>query len=174
MTSSDIMDANNELTNIIKDYQQLSDRFKRINIVNDQVSGWAKRVYGKFGTLTDEPEFQSEPQDIVSIFQTMDSLVAKELSDLKKRREDNPNMDDDADYNDVFNDFATDDFITKNIRVRPTSGVTHADETRDGRQSNVSRNVSGADGGDTKGGDDENQALYHLNLDRKNIKNLYQ
>jgi len=83
-------------------------------------------------------------------------------------------MDDDADYNDVFNDFATDDFITKNIRVRPTSGVTHADETRDGRQSNVSRNVSGADGGDTKGGDDENQALYHLNLDRKNIKNLYQ
>jgi len=68
MTSSDIMDANNELQNIIKEYQQLSDRFKRINIVNDQVSGWAKRVYGKFGNLTDEPEFQSEPQDIVSIF----------------------------------------------------------------------------------------------------------
>lgn len=63
----------------------------------------------------------------------MDSLVNKELFELKKRREENNNLEDDADYNDVFNDFATDDFITKNIRVRPTSGVTHADETRDGR-----------------------------------------
>jgi len=42
-------------------------------------------------------------------------------------------------YGDVFTDFATDDFISKNIRVRPVSGVTHADETKDGRQSSVSK-----------------------------------
>ena len=44
----------------------------------------------------------------------------------------------------MFTDFATEDFINKNIRVRPFSGVTHADETRDGRQSNISRGMGGA------------------------------
>ncbi len=44
-----------------------------------------------------------------------------------------------VEYGDVFTDFATDEFIQKNIRVRPISGITHADETKDGRQSNISR-----------------------------------
>ena len=46
-----------------------------------------------------------------------------------------------VDYGDVFNDFATEDFISKNIRVRPVSGFTHAaaDETKDGRQSTISK-----------------------------------
>jgi hypothetical protein len=42
----------------------------------------------------------------------------------------------------VFTDFATEDFISKNIRVRPISGFTHADETKDGRQSNVSKGLN--------------------------------
>jgi hypothetical protein len=37
----------------------------------------------------------------------------------------------------VFNDFATEDYVNKNIRMRPVSGL--GDETKDGRQSNVSR-----------------------------------
>ena len=44
----------------------------------------------------------------------------------------------DEDFAETFNDFATEDFINKNIRVRPVSGITHPDETRDGRQSNIS------------------------------------
>lgn len=31
----------------------LQEKFKKINIVNDQVSGWAGKVYHKFATLTD-------------------------------------------------------------------------------------------------------------------------
>ena len=38
-----------------------------------------------------------------------------------------------VEYGDVFNDFATEDFISKNIRVRPVSGFTQKDETKDGR-----------------------------------------
>ena len=37
------------------------------------------------------------------------------------------------DYGEVFTDFATPEFLDKNIRVRPVSGVTHGDETKDGR-----------------------------------------
>jgi len=46
-----------ELAKVQKDYDMLGDRFKRINIVNDQISNWSKRVYGKFGSFTDDPIF---------------------------------------------------------------------------------------------------------------------
>ena len=42
-------------------------------------------------------------------------------------------------YDQVFNDFANEDFVNTNIRVRPISGL--ADDTKDGRQSNVSRGM---------------------------------
>ena len=33
--------------------------------------------------------------------------------------------------------------MTKNVRVRPVSGLTHGDDTRDGRQSNISKGAIG-------------------------------
>ena len=67
-------------------------------------------------------------------FESKKKLTKSELKAIKDRSDDNPIEPDDA-----FIDFATEDFISKNIRVRPISGVTHADETRDGRASNISR-----------------------------------
>lgn len=52
------------------------------------------------------------------------------------------------DPDDAFIDFATVDFINKNIRVRPTSGVSFNQEKGE-RQSNISRAQSErSDGGD--------------------------
>jgi hypothetical protein len=53
---------------------------------------------------------------------------------------------DGVEYGDVFNDFATEDFISKNIRVRPVSGFTVKDETKDGRQSNISKAIVQSEG----------------------------
>jgi len=117
-----------------KEYQLLQEKYKKINIVNDQISGWAKRCYGKFAALTDDNSLQNVPDDIVKVFAAMEMITVGELKSLKERADDNPVEPDDA-----FIDFATEDFINKNIRVRPISGVTNKDETRDGRQSNVSR-----------------------------------
>ena len=50
-------------------------------------------------------------------------------------------------FGEVFDDFEHKDFTAKNVRVRPISGFTHGDETRDGRQSNISK-------GNTEGNDD--------------------
>lgn len=50
-----------ELASVKKEYESLGDRFKRVNIVNDQVSNWAKKVYTKFGNFTDDQTFQQEP-----------------------------------------------------------------------------------------------------------------
>jgi len=73
-------------------------------------------------------------------------------------------------YGDVFTDFATEDFINKNIRVRPVSGFTHADETKDGRQSNISKGIANTEGNEE--GEDNYNKFAHLELEdqRKNIK----
>ena len=52
----------------------------------------------------------------------MESVSVNELTQLRERADENPIEPDDA-----FIDFATDDFINKNIRVRPISGVTHGE-----------------------------------------------
>ena len=54
---SDIVELQSELTDLKKKYENLGDRFKRVNIVNDQVGNWAKKVYTKFGQFTDDQIF---------------------------------------------------------------------------------------------------------------------
>ena len=65
------------------------------------------------------------------IFEAMNTVTERELGALKQRQE--AEGMEEPDFGETFNDFATEDFINKNIRVRPISGVTHPDETRDGR-----------------------------------------
>jgi len=73
-----------------------------------------------------------------------------------------------VDYINVFTNFATQEFIEKNIRVRPQSGATH-DETKDGRQSSVSK---GADDENETGAKDNHHKMAVLELEdqRKKIK----
>ena len=132
--------------------------------MNDQITSWAKRIYKKFGTLTNDDQFQHAPSDLVNCFSAMRSVVEKELESIERTRtDDDANMD----YDQVFNDFGNEDFVQKNIRVRPVSGMN--DETRDGRQSNVSR--GGMDGEKEDGEERFNQdALIELDNERKNIK----
>ena len=68
---------------------------------------------------------------MVRIFEAMNNVSDRELGALKQRQE--AEGLEEPDFGETFNDFATEDFINKNIRVRPISGVTHPDETRDGR-----------------------------------------
>lgn len=97
----------------------------------------------------------------------MDAVCTQELANIKKQREEEGEQDPNE-YGEVFNDFATEDFINKNIRVRPVSGITY-DDTKDGRQSNVSRGLEGT-------GEDQEEsfnkvALHELNNTRAEIKN---
>ena len=92
----------------------------------------------------------------------MEGVTVAELTQLRERQEENPIEPDDA-----FIDFATDDFINKNIRVRPISGVTHGEGQQD-RASTVSRGAAGTDVDD---GFDMNQAdEYELQAQRKKVK----
>jgi hypothetical protein len=66
----------------------------------------------------------------------MHTVVDSELTNIAtSRAEDDTGIE----YDQVFNDIANEDFVNKNIRVRPVSGLN--DDTKDGRQSNVSRGL---------------------------------
>ena len=98
----------------------------------------------------------------------MDAVCTQELANIKKQREEEGDQDPNE-FGEVFNDFATEDFINKNIRVRPHSGITY-DETKDGRQSNVSKGVN-ADGSNEDAEESFNRgALIDLNNERQTIK----
>lgn len=106
----------------------MQEKYKKINVVNDQICGWARKVNHKFSALTNDFS-NSNQDDIVEIFKHMEEIVCTELQELKERSEDNP-----IEQDDTFIDFATEEFVAKNIRVRPISGATHGgDETKDGR-----------------------------------------
>ena len=148
MMDEEIMELNQTLQNVQKDYSLLQEKFKKINIVNDQVSSWSKKVYSKFSTLIQGTDGTVKPgTDIVQIFKGMNTVVISELDKIMERARQNEGEDANMNYGEVFDDFEHKDFTAKNVRVRPISGFTHGDETRDGRQSNISK-------GNTEGNDD--------------------
>ena len=57
----------------------LQDRYKKVNIVNDQISGWAKRCHAKFSALVDTEDFKYNPDNMVKIFEVMEGVTCKEL-----------------------------------------------------------------------------------------------
>ena len=102
---------------------------------------------------------------MVAIFKAMESISVTELKALRDQRQDNRVEPDDA-FIDL--DFATEDFINKNIRVRPISGVTHGDDTKDGRASNISKGGQNDDGENTE--QNNKLFLYEIENQRKLVK----
>ena len=93
----------------------------------------------------------------------MNNVVTQELETIANERTED---DGGIEYDQVFNDIANEDFVNKNIRVRPVSGLV--DETRDGRQSNVSRGMGDEkEDGEVRFNQD---AQLEIDNDRKNIK----
>lgn len=74
---------------------------------------------------------------------------------------------------DFMNDFATDDFIAKNMRVRPTSGVTRGGDNDDTKTQGGDAGFSRMGAGDGNVDDEEKfneQAKYDLEKDRELVK----
>lgn len=98
----------------------------------------------------------------------MNTVVISELDKIMERARQNEGEDANMNYGEVFDDFEHKDFTAKNVRVRPISGFTHGDETRDGRHSNISK---GNTEGNEDGEDNYNRlAANELEDQRKAIK----
>jgi hypothetical protein len=110
----------------------MNEKFQRIEIVRDQIADWTKKVVTKLGQQQVDPSMKVDDDDIVSTVASISEIVVNELTKME-------NQPDFEEFGaDFMNDFATDDFVMKNIRVRPVSGVT-GDDTKDGRRSSFSK-----------------------------------
>jgi predicted RNase H-like nuclease (RuvC/YqgF family) len=75
MMDEEIIELNQTLSNVQKDYSLLQEKFKKINIVNDQVSGWAKKAFTKFSTLLGATAQPAQAGDIVTLLGGMNTVV---------------------------------------------------------------------------------------------------
>ena len=170
----EIIQLNQEIAQYKKEYQIINNRKKNIHLVCDQVTDWTTKVSSKLdshlehGQVNMQGNKQQEQVSMSETFQNITNLVCDQLDKIIEQKQSGvPEEEGDEFAADDMQDFATEDFITKNIRVRPQSGVTA------GAQGEQSKSVVGVE----KSGDGLNDEekfnrdmIYEMEQQRKNVK----
>ena len=167
----EIIQLHNEIAQYKKDYQIINNRKKNIHLVCDQVTDWTTKVSGKLdvhlGTSVGAPTV--EPKSMSETFQSITDLVCDQLEKIIEQKKHGVVQEEEGDEfgADDMQDFATEDFITKNIRVRPQSGATT------GAQAEESKSLVGVDKSADGQNDEEkfnNDMIYEMKEQRKQVK----
>lgn len=119
-----IKNLQSEQNRLEKETAIKKEKYYNVEIIMDIITQWAQRV----ATKVDEsisPE-RAKDTDIVNLFNNISDRVCELLTQLQDEPVQKANM---------MNDFLTDDFVNKNIRVRPNSGKTF-DEDREMKSHN--------------------------------------
>lgn len=170
----EIIQLNQEIAQYKKEYQIINNRKKNIHLVCDQVTDWTTKVSSKLdshlehGQVNMQGNKQQEQVSMSETFQNITNLVCDQLDKIIEQKQSGvPEEEGDEFAADDMQDFATEDFITKNIRVRPQSGVTT------GAQGEESKSLVGVE----KSGDGLNDEekfnrdmIYEMEQQRKNVK----
>ena len=104
------------------------------------MTSWCEKVIQKIDSQFGEnigSHGQNE-KTLAFLFEKIKDAVVKQLESLKQEEDE-----EDRGYitaKDFMNDFATEEFLSKNIRVRPLSGVTRGDD--DGRTNDFNRSLN--------------------------------
>lgn len=141
--SPEVEKLDNEISDLQKDKVKADELSKKVNLVNDQVKGWSSRVIQKidqqFGeNIQSFENNENNRKTLAFLFENIAKAVVKQLEQIQAEEEG-----EDQAYitaKDFMNDFATEEFLSKNIRVRPLSGVTRGDE--DGRTNDYNRSMN--------------------------------
>ena len=103
----------------------------KVLLVDDQVQSWCSRVIQKLDQQFNENIGAYTDKSMAFKFEKIMQAVCRQLEQIIKEEDD-----EDRGFitaKDFMNDFATEEFVSKNIRVRPNSGVTRGgdnDETK--------------------------------------------
>ena len=135
---------------VLQKEKELSDELcKKVNLVSDQVHGWCSKVIQKIDQQFGENiAAYEDTKTLAFLFDQITFAVCKQLEQIIAEEDD-----DDKGYitaKDFMNDFATDEFLNKNIRVRPLSGVSRGgnDEGKTNDHYNKSMNDPHGNQGD--------------------------
>ena len=140
-----------ELDELNEMMEGLKERKKKIQLISDQIGGWTSRVATKMSEQLSETgmPIKTEDKSFVEIYKNINELVVDQLEIIRheqaaRARENEEGEDDKESINgkDYMNDFATEEFVTKNIRVMPMAGSSiHAERDSE----HQSRHMMGGD-----------------------------
>ena len=159
--SQEITKLRNEYEEIKREEALKKDKYYNVEIVQDLVDNWSRKVIVKIDD--DITERQSQELDIVEVFERVCHVVLGNLEEYEK--EDEEDM---GPSSNMMNDFLTDDFVNKNIRVRPSSDKTNEEDVDKSRYgSKAGHQTDTAEGNVDKQYNDD---LIELDAQRKLIK----
>lgn len=122
-----------------KDKEKSGELVKKVNLVYDQVNGWCSKVIQKVDQQFGENISAFEgSKTLAFLFEKISEAVCKQLEQIITEEDD-----EDRGYitaKDFMNDFATEEFLSKNIRVRPLSGSRADDDGKTNDPYNKSMN----------------------------------
>lgn len=118
----------------------------KVQLINEQVEAWCSRVIQKIDQQFNENIGSYHDKTIGFSFVKIEHAIAKQLEQIIHEEDD-----EDRGFitsKDFMTDFATDDFVNKNIRVRPQSGINRDmnDDARGGGDAAASRHEKDAFG----------------------------
>ncbi len=115
-----------KLTQYRKQLDKAEEINKKVQLVNDQVQGWTSRIVQKIDMQFNENiQAFEDNKTLAFIFEKVAAAVIKQLENIIMEEDEEERGFITA--KDFMNDFATEEFLTKNIRVRPVSGITRGD-----------------------------------------------
>ena len=157
----------NKMQELTKKADVASNVAKKVQLVDDQVSGWCSRVIQKLDQQFNENIGAYTEKSMAFKFEQIMLAVNKQLDQILMEDDDN----EDRGFitaKDFMNDFATEDFISKNIRVRPVSGITRAAENEETKTAGAE--VSKGDGNVESEEKFNDDIRFELEKDRKLAK----
>lgn len=158
--SEEIIQLRKEYEEVLREDSVKREKYYNVEIVQDLVDNWARKVIVKIDD--DISEDKAQEMDIVEIFERACQIVVSNLEEYEK--EDDEDM---GPASNMMNDFLTDEFIQKNIRIRPSSGKTEADVDKSRYGSKAGHHTDNPeDNADKQYNDD----LIELDAQRKAIK----
>ena len=151
-----------EEVQLTTEFESLQTRKKNMRLVTDQVGGWTQRVREKMEEQLQGVSLQTDGKSLIQVFREIKAMTNGQLTEIKQKiaEQDDEDSVGDKDY---IGQFASDDYITKNIRV--IGGPNNDD-----RSEQASKYYASAMGG---GGDEEfeeskhNTEAYHQMLDQR-------
>lgn len=144
-------------------------------MVVDQVQGWSNRVAGKLAGQLNENSFRPRAP-LLQKFQWINSIINQELSVIVAEQKAKHRAEGDSDgesinARDFINDFANEEFLNKNIRVRPVSGRSAGRHGDDNKSDHSKHNVIGSSLDDYDNEKKFNADIQHdLTTERMKIK----
>ena len=135
LLSPELTTLDNKINNLRKQCEKAEELNKKVQLVNDQVVGWTGRISQKIDQQFNEnisSQFDSSNSQkiLATIFSSIASAVCKQIQTNVIDGDDFAGGDDDEkpmiNLTAFLNDFGHQDFLDKNVRVRPVSGQTRA------------------------------------------------